>query len=155
MNEILRSHINQRLTKFVAASINDEQIHKTNNSTKHFLFVRCQTTTKIYTMKISPSAVLALAGVVATGTAFAPLSTPSRASVGVANSESSNFNTFRRPVSFLKSTETEETEVSSESAETYEYVALFIFHFCLQPSNLFHVVVVVADVFGVVVEIVF
>jgi hypothetical protein len=67
-------------------------------------------------MKISPSAVLALAGVVATGTAFTPLSTPQRARVGVVNSKNT-VNTFRRPVSFLKSTETE-----SSNAETYEYV---------------------------------
>ena len=65
-------------------------------------------------MKISPSAVLALAGVVATGTAFTPLSAPSRTSVGVVGSN----NAFQRPVSFLKSTETEE----ASNAETYEYV---------------------------------
>ena len=64
-------------------------------------------------MKISPSAVLALAAVVATSTAFTPLSTPTRASVGVVD------NAFRRPVSFLKSTETEE---AASNAETYEYV---------------------------------
>lgn len=69
----------------------------------------------------SRSTVLALAAVVATGTignAFTPLSTPSKVSVGVAN-HNSDYNTFRRPVSFLKSTETEE----SSNAETYEYVS--------------------------------
>jgi len=69
----------------------------------------------------SRSTVLALAAVVATGTignAFTPLSTPSKVSVGVAN-HNSNYNTFRRPVSFLKSTETEE----SSNAETYEFTS--------------------------------
>jgi len=66
-------------------------------------------------MKISPSAVLALAGVVATSTAFTPLSPPSRASVSV----QSNYDAFRRPVSFLKSTETEE----AANAETYEFTS--------------------------------
>ena len=70
-------------------------------------------------MKISPIAVLVLAGVVATG-AFAPLSVPSKASVGVVHSNS-NYDAIRRPVSFLKSTETEETE-AAPNAETYEYV---------------------------------
>ena len=84
-------------------------------------------------MKISPSAVLALAGVVATSTAFTPFSTPSRASVGVVN-VNVNSDTFRRPVSFLRSTETEEAS-SEPAAETYEYVVLFIFCFCLQLSK--------------------
>ena len=87
-------------------------------------------------MKISPSAVIALAGVVATSTAFAPLSTPSRASVGVVNSQS-NYDTFRRPVSFLKSTETEE----ASNAETYEYVL----HISLRWVKLFAFVVVIFD----------
>ena len=73
-------------------------------------------------MKFSPSTVLALAAVVATGTAFTPLSTPSKAAVGVVsnNSKNNNYNAFRRPVSFLKSTETEEP--APANAETYEYV---------------------------------
>mmetsp|Transcript_25524 Transcript_25524/g.54466 ORF Transcript_25524/g.54466 Transcript_25524/m.54466 type:complete len:763 (+) Transcript_25524:47-2335(+) len=72
-------------------------------------------------MMFSRSTVLALAAVVATGTignAFTPLSTPSKVSVGVAN-HNSDYNTFRRPVSFLKSTETEE----SSNAETYEFTS--------------------------------
>lgn len=77
-------------------------------------------------MKISPSAVLALAGVVATSTAFAPLSKPSR--VSVINSQS-NYDAFRRPVSFLKSTETEE----AANAETYEYVSFI----CLPLVEIF------------------
>jgi len=72
-------------------------------------------------MKISPSAVLALAGVVATSTAFTPFSTPSRASVGVVN-VNVNSDTFRRPVSFLRSTETEEAS-SEPAAETYEFTS--------------------------------
>jgi hypothetical protein len=72
-------------------------------------------------MKISPSAVLALAGVVATSTAFTPFSTPSRASVGVVNVNVDSDALSRRPVSFLKSTETEEA-ASEPAAETYEYV---------------------------------
>mmetsp|Transcript_17688 Transcript_17688/g.40806 ORF Transcript_17688/g.40806 Transcript_17688/m.40806 type:complete len:761 (-) Transcript_17688:108-2390(-) len=69
-------------------------------------------------MKISPAAVLAIAGVATIGSAFTPVSTPSRAAVGVANTNN-NFNTFRRPVSFLKSTETEE----ASNAETYEFTS--------------------------------
>ena len=68
-------------------------------------------------MKISPAAVLAIAGVATIGNAFTPLSTPSRTAVGVVNTNS-NLNTVRQPVSFLKSTETEE----ASNAETYEYV---------------------------------
>jgi len=71
-------------------------------------------------MKIAPSAVIALAAAVATSNAFTPLTTPSKASVGVVGSQR-NYNMFRRPISILKSTETDE----ASSAETYEYVLHF------------------------------
>ena len=75
-------------------------------------------------MKFSPSTVLALAAVVATGTtAFAPLSRPSKSAVANANSKN-NYNSaaFQRPVSFLKSTETETADATAPDAETFEYV---------------------------------
>jgi len=71
-------------------------------------------------MKFSASAVLALAGMVSTGTtAFAPLSSSSKATFGLAVDSN---NKFRRPVSFLASSTAAE-EKASDSSETYEFTS--------------------------------